>query len=510
MPSLSILAIYLAVILVAVLELQKKLLAVNSPLRKVPGPWYAPLTTLHLRCLFSTGSIWKLVERSHAKYGPIVRLGPRQVWISDKEAMKQILLKIDLPKVAMYSEISRDRFSPGLFGEIREEPHKRLKRFLSPAFATAYVDNLEAYFKDTVRDLLDKYESQVLVDSSRKGIIVDLADDLHNVALDIMGECLFGKGFGQTNPETKTRTERHGVDEKVWASIPRAVFDGLSERYQMVYVKRFLRKLGMDLKFDWPAEMITSIDAVVQRRKRVSECERRDLLQYLIEEGTKPDTGAAMDTRDIIDQLSEMLLAGSETTSGTLGCLFLELARNPEVRSKLLASLPPLSFADEIVSSKAVRKEPQYEYLEACIKENLRLHPIASEMGRCTGKEWVTLMGYDLPPHTVVSASYRDLHRNEQFWPLAQRFWPERWLSEDKRGADPATTSMDAYYPFSGGKHSCIGINFAWAEMRMVAANILSRFEVTEVPGQGVDFRQYITMQFRTGHWKVVLKPRRV
>lgn len=50
--------------------------------------------------------------------------------------------------------------------------------------------------------------------------------------------------------------------------------------------------------------------------------------------------------------------------------------------------------------------------------------------------------------------------------------------------------------------------SFAWAEMRVVAANILSRFDIMEVPGQDIDFRQYITMQFADGHWKVVLRPR--
>jgi len=145
-----------------------------------------------------------------------------------------------------------------------------------------------------------------------------------------------------------------------------------------------------------------------------------------------------MDTRDITDQMAEILLAGSETTSGTLACLFLELARNPVVYNKLLESLPSAAIGDDIVSSKMVRTEPQYEYLEACIKENLRLHPIASEMGRRTGTEWVNLMGYDLPPHTVVSASYRALHLNEEYWPQAQRFWPERFLAEEKRGDAPA------------------------------------------------------------------------
>ncbi|UQC90732.1 cytochrome P450 3A9 [Colletotrichum lupini] len=476
MASAYILAVYFLVVVLAGLQLKQKIKALKSPLRKLPGPWYAPLTTLHLRYLFSTGTIWKLVERSHNKYGPIIRLGPRQVWISDKEAMKQILVKTDLPKVAMYAEISRDKFSPGLFGEIRQEPHRRLKRFLFPAFTVNYIDNLEMFFKSTVRDVLNKYQTQINEDAvhyAKKGIEVDLMDDLHNVALDIRNVLI---------PSVLTCTKT-------------------------VYVKKFFRALGIDLQFDWPAEMITAIDAVVQRRKRTPDVERRDLLQHLIEEGKKPDTGTSMSVRDIVDQMAEILLAGSETTSGTIGCLFLELARNPDVRAKLFASLPSKGFNEEIVTRKSVRNEENYEYLEACIKENLRLHPIASEMGRRTGNQWINLCGYDLPPHTVVSASYRDLHRNEAFWPQAVRFWPERWLSEDKRDGAPAP-DMDAYYPFSGGKHSCIGINFAWAEMRMVAANLLQRFDVLEVPDQDIDFRQYITMQFATGHWKVVLKPR--
>ncbi|KAI6264929.1 hypothetical protein MCOR29_002256 [Pyricularia oryzae] len=515
------------------IQLRGILKAYRSPLSRIPGPWYAPLTTMHLRWGFSTGEIWKLVERSHKAYGPIVRLGPRQVWVADKDALKEILVKVDLPKVAMYSEISRDKHSPGLFGEIRYEPHKRLKRFLSPAFTVAYIDNLEKYFQKTMRELLNKYESQMNADPgavSFNGIEVDLMDDLHNVALDIMGECSFGKGFGQTNPKTSVVEE--GVDEKVWKSIPRSIFDGLSKRYQMVYVKKFLRMFGLDVNFDWPAEMITAIDAVVQRRrtntltagekateeayrdepevaeKQQQQTSRRDLLQHLIEEGKKPDSGTAMNTRDIVDQMAEILLAGSETTSGTIACLFLELARNADVRAKLLASLPARGAGDEVVASKAIRSDAgQYWYLEACIKENLRLHPIASEMGRRTGKDWVTIMGYDLPPHTVVSASYRDLHRNEKYWPEPLRFWPERWLPEGQRDGAPAA-DMNAYYPFSAGKHSCIGINFAWAEMRMVAANIFSRFDIEEVPGQVIDFRQYITMQFHTGNWRVVLRPR--
>lgn len=93
--------------------------------------------------------------------------------------------------------------------------------------------------------------------------------------------------------------------------------------------------------------------------------QRIDVLQHMLDNGTRPDTGERMKNQEIIDQMSELLLAGSETTSGTIGCLFLELARNPDVRAKLLKSLPVLTPSDPIIDSKRVREEPTYRYLEA-------------------------------------------------------------------------------------------------------------------------------------------------
>ena len=137
-----------------------------------------------------------------------------------------------------------------------------------------------------------------------------------------------------------------------------------------------------------------------------------------------------MQPRDVVDQMAEILLAGSETTSGTIACLFLEVLRNPRVHEKLMESLPIRRPSDPIITSKEVRNSDEYEYLEACIKEVLRLHPIASEMGRRTGGEPMELMGYYLPSHTIVSASYRELHRSSESWPEPLQFWPERWLKD--------------------------------------------------------------------------------
>lgn len=176
----------------------------KSPLKTIAGPWYAPYTSLHLRWFFARGTIPDYVWKQHDKYGPVMRLGPRQIWISDKDALKQILSTIDLPKVAMYAEISRDKTSPGLFGEVwvkqwteenlavvrthwlisrRPDPHKKLRRFLSPAFTVKYVDDLDFLFQQCIELLLRKYYA--LSCSETQSFQTDLNEDLHSLALDM-------------------------------------------------------------------------------------------------------------------------------------------------------------------------------------------------------------------------------------------------------------------------------------------------------------------------------------
>lgn len=173
---------------------------------------------------------------------------------------------------------------------------------------------------------------------------------------------------------------------------------------------------------------------MVDNRSTVPESVRPDLLQHLLENGQEPVKGVKMGTREVVDQMAEILLAGSETTSGTIACFFLEILRNPKVKERLMESLPVLQISHPVITSKAIRTGAEYEYLEACIKEVLRLHPIASEMGRRMGNGAIELMGYQIPAHTVVSASYRQLHRNPQHWPDPLRFWPERWLEPRPHG----------------------------------------------------------------------------
>ena len=175
----------------------------------------------------------------------------------------------------------------------------------------------------------------------------------------------------------------------------------------------------------------------MQKRQSNMEYERRDLLQNLMREVQKPKSPIAMDTSGIIDHMSELLLTGSESTANATAFLFLELARNPDVRAKLMATLPILSTDSDILTSKTIRNDPDFWYLEACIKETLRLNNTVAEMGRYTGDQAIEVLGYQIPPRTTISVSLLSLHRDEKYFPQPLRFWPERFLPADQRGDAP-------------------------------------------------------------------------
>jgi hypothetical protein len=151
----------------------------------------------------------------------------------------------------------------------RPAVHKNLKKLLSPSFTVGYVDGLDPLFQKPVRDILDVYmhRETEAKKSGQKSFKTNLMEDLHKVALEIMGECAFGRGFGSVAANSAPEP---GIDEKAWKSIPDAIFSGLARRYQLVYFKRAFRLFGIHFTFDWPREMIT---VCCQRRWRVLSME---------------------------------------------------------------------------------------------------------------------------------------------------------------------------------------------------------------------------------------------
>ena len=115
------------------------------------------------------------------------------------------------------------------------------------------------------------------------------------------------------------------------------------------------------------------------------------------------------------------------------------------------------------------------EYVEAVIRETLRLRPVIPFVGRVL-QQPQSIAGYELPAGSRVAPSIHLVHRREDLYPEAAAFRPERWL-----GVRP---NPYTFIPFGGGVRRCLGASFAETEMRAVLAAIVSHVRLRPVAAE--------------------------
>jgi cytochrome P450 len=174
------------------------------------------------------------------------------------------------------------------------------------------------------------------------------------------------------------------------------------------------------------------------------------------------EEGRSMSDQELRDQLMTLLLAGHETTAISLAWAVDEIVRRPAVLGAIL---------DEIRAASGDPASP-LPYLDATIKEVLRLHPVTPLLARRLAAP-ITLRDHEVPAGTFLVPNVYMAQRHPDYWEDPDAFEPRRFL--DKK-PDPY-----AWLPFGGGARRCIGMAFALQEMRVVLATLLSELRLAPV-----------------------------
>ncbi len=194
--------------------------------------------------------------------------------------------------------------------------------------------------------------------------------------------------------------------------------------------------------------------AEIRERRTASDlADRTDVLSRLIQQG---EHGDALSDTELRDQLVTLLLAGHETTATALAWALYEAGRNPALLARCREAA---ATGDD-------------DYLEAVMKESMRLHPVIPMVVRTLMKP-ATIAGYDLPKGATVGPSIIIAHRREDNHPDPECFRPERFL-----GHNPPTNT---WIPFGGGVRRCIGAGFALMEGVAVLREVFAAYDVTAV-----------------------------
>ncbi|MFV1365637.1 cytochrome P450 [Mycolicibacterium elephantis] len=197
---------------------------------------------------------------------------------------------------------------------------------------------------------------------------------------------------------------------------------------------------------------------IADRRADPDLAERTDALAMLVR--AADDDGRTMDDRELRDQLLTLILAGHETTATSLAWALERLTRHPAVLAK----------AVEAADASAAGDPAGDEYLDAVVKETLRIRPVIFSSGRVL-TEPAEVGGYLLPAGTTVDVSIGLVHASAAVYPDPDRFDPERMLG--------AALSPTTYLPFGGGNRRCLGATFALVETQVVLREILRRVELS-------------------------------
>lgn len=174
---------------------------------------------------------------------------------------------------------------------------------------------------------------------------------------------------------------------------------------------------------------------------------------------------------------SSNLFAGSDTTSLTLTATYFNIVTRPEILFKLRTELDAAHGSGQLSDPPTFRETQQLPYLQAILKEALRLHPATGlPLWREVPKGGVTLCGTFFPEGTNLGVNSWVAHRNVDVWGEdAEEFRPERWLES----SDEKLREMNAsYMPFGLGARTCIGKNISLLEISKVIPQLVRRYDV--------------------------------
>lgn len=182
---------------------------------------------------------------------------------------------------------------------------------------------------------------------------------------------------------------------------------------------------------------------------------------------------AAWPLSAVRDECMTTFLAGHETAAATMTWWMWCMAVNPaaqqaaraEVRQRLEGRPPS---ADDLAA---------LPYLGATLQETMRLYPAAPVLISRRSTAPITLGGWQLPARTIFTVPVQLLQQDARWFPEPATFHPERFM------ADARQAPRGAYMPFGTGPRICLGQHLVMAEMTVIAAMLLQRFELAPLPG---------------------------
>ncbi|MBT8261625.1 MAG: cytochrome P450 [Bacteroidia bacterium] len=319
------------------------------------------------------------------------------------------------------------------------------RRLIQPAFHKKKMDSLVDIMQQTIEDELENLPSDATT---------DVFNVMNQLAFNVVANSLFN--LSVTGNELKRL-------QKIIQEIQ--LF--LVKEVRLPHKGWWFKLSGQVRKHKLLAEESRSIIRKIIEDRKASNETHDDLLDMLLATRYE-DTGEPMSTKQLIDEISILFVAGHETTANALAFTSFLLAKHQDIQRKVFEEV---SAARDAMSG-SLEQIKMLPFTKAVIDESMRLYPPAWITDR-ENLEDDTIKEYHIRENTLVGVSFYELHRNPKYWESPDEFIPERFMGDRRK----ETTGI--YFPFGAGPRMCIGMGFAIYEMVLAVSHMVYHNELS-------------------------------
>uniref|UniRef100_A0A4W2HI23 Cytochrome P450 family 4 subfamily X member 1 n=1 Tax=Bos indicus x Bos taurus TaxID=30522 RepID=A0A4W2HI23_BOBOX len=433
-------------------------------------------------------------------------IGPFQafLYIYDPDYAKTFLSRTD-PKSNFLYKFMTASIGKGLVN-LSGPKWSQHRRLLTPGFHFNTLKSFVEVMAQSVNIMLNKWEKIC----GSQNTLLDIYEHINLMTLDVLMKCIFS---WETNCQTDSSHDNYVKATSEGSNILMQRLFNYFYHYDLIFklspLGHRLREINKILHHHTDKIVKNRRNSLKDENKQTNTQKRkyRDFLDIVLSAQAENDS---FTDADLWSEVNTFMVAGHDSVSAGISWLLYHLALYPEHQEKCREEIRailgdgssitwPWRFGNGDMISLDLHPQLEWDqlsemsYTTMCIKESLRLAPPAMSISRQLSKPITFPDGRSLPAGMTVVLSIWGLHHNPAVWENPEVFDPLRFSQEcNKRHSH-------AYLPFSSGPRNCIGQNFAIAEIKVIVALILLRFQMRVEPTKPVVFMPYIFIKPKKG-----------
>lgn len=425
-----------------------------SPLSKFPGPKLAALTLwyeFYYEVVKRGRFAWE-IKRMHEVYGPVVRINPHELHVSDPDFYEEL-----------YAGPTRKRnkypWSAYMFGPedtlvstIEHDKHRRRRAPVARYFSLQAIRR----FDPVIRNKLDILNSR-FAEYKATGQPVDLDVAFTAMTTDIITQYAFGASYGYLEAE--------GFYPD-WIPVLRGVSEQSLLHKLIPFITNNLRKIPLEWMIKIKPEfasfqsLMDGISRTLEEIKAGKNTIDEDSDQATIFHGLINADGPEEEkSTEYMNGLAQSVVAaGAITTAHYLKTTMYHILANPDILERLSSELKIVMKNPSVIPP--IAELDKLPYLNGVFTEGLRIsHGIIARITRVAPDEDLQVDGYTIPAGTPIGMSSWLLHNNPELFTSPRDFKPERWL-------EPGAEQKKKYVVnFTRGSRICLGKDLARTEI---------------------------------------------